>query len=132
MDPATWGPHVWKSIHAIAAHTDATNNATAFKAYMTALADALPCSACQKHMKDYIATNPLPDTNCFEYTVEFHNAVNKRLGKPDFTPERAREDWARCNSGCEPISESNPVVLYVIIALSAIIIGLVLMKHAVR
>lgn len=137
MDPSLWGPHAWKTLHAVAAHADTTGDAEAFRTYMNALRNALPCKTCQAHMTQYMNAHPLPSEHFFDYTVAFHNDVNVRLGKPEVTPDIARAEFARascsqaCNSTDESQNQAGVVVLYVTIMVSTLLIFLFL-RNAVK
>ena len=51
-------------------------------------ASNLPCDECKGHASDYIEKNPMDvsGTAAFQlWWFHFHNAVNKRLGKPVIT-----------------------------------------------
>jgi len=53
----------------------------------------LPCIGCAKHAIDYFINHKLdPKTakEAYEWTVAFHNFVNKGLGKREYTPEEAK------------------------------------------
>jgi len=132
MDPSVWGPSTWKSLHAIAAHSDVTKNADAFWTYVRTLNDVLPCDSCKKHMKDYIETHPRPLDNFFEYTVAFHNDVNARLGKELVSPDEARKEFSRmCTTSCnnESHNQAGVVILYLTIMISTLLIFLFLKRH---
>jgi hypothetical protein len=40
---------------------------------------------CASWLKDYLAKNPVPDTDLAEYGWALHNAVNAKLSKPEFS-----------------------------------------------
>ena len=90
MNPATWGPHLWSSLHYIAlgypespSMTDKYN----YKLFYENISKVLPCEKCAEHYKTSLAKNPI-DTflegpkSLFEWTVMIHNEANKHLGKP--------------------------------------------------
>ena len=125
MDPSSWGPYAWKTLHSIAAHSDAQNEISSFKLYAHSLADSLPCNTCRQHMKEYLKSHPIPDKNCFEWTVTFHNNVNKRLGKPELNIEEAKLNYNKniCTSACNEENDTQgALVLYLIIFLSGVLI----------
>jgi hypothetical protein len=62
----------------------------------------LPCFWCRVHFSQVLAENPIPDTDVFKWSVDVHNIVNEKLGKPLMTFEDALEHWM---SGCEPEPE---------------------------
>lgn len=90
--PAAWGPHAWAMIHTIAATypTHPTRTDTQYyRAYFESLAGVLPCAACRTGYRTLIR-EVVPLTHqtfadrmtLFRWTVELHNAVNAKLGKP--------------------------------------------------
>lgn len=86
-----YGPGIWFAIHLMAYKTDKDITLKRpFLTYINALAENFPCGECRGHFKNYLSTNP-PDKaqELFKWTWEFHNAVNKRLGKKQFTYEES-------------------------------------------
>jgi hypothetical protein len=77
--PAEWGPRVWRFLHIIAAHNDLPELREAFKVVVR----RMTCPACRIHTSDYLMEHPLKEPTD-RYVWEFHNEVNKRLGKPIF------------------------------------------------
>lgn len=99
MYKSEWGPATWKTIHTIAsAYPDepADRHRRAMFSFLTSLPDLLPCGECGRHMRLMLedGMGGLPPLNtqndyrlssrdeAFGYTVQMHNTVNKRLGKP--------------------------------------------------
>ena len=90
--PATWGAHAWAMIH-LAAATYPTRptpaDKSAYRAFYESLRGVLPCPGCRdgyaQILKDLV---PLTDSALddrmalFKWTVDVHNAVNAKLGKP--------------------------------------------------
>ena len=66
------------------------------------------CS-CKKFYAEWKAENE-PDFTSpdafFAWGVDLHNAVNRKLGKPELTIDEARKIWRR-NDGCSEDSGSN-------------------------
>tara|TARA_R110000851_G_scaffold317746_1_gene481320 strand:- start:345 stop:713 length:369 start_codon:yes stop_codon:yes gene_type:complete len=83
-----WGPRMWAEIHSTAAKSTPTQ----FRKYLGTLGPRIPCEECRYHLRSYIFSNPL--TN-FEdpmiWSIDFHNVVNKRLGKRVLTYQEAYE-----------------------------------------
>lgn len=131
MDPSTWGPYVWKGLHAIAAQCDITSDGEGFWNYVVNLSNVLPCEACKKHMKTYLEAHPKPLANYFEYTVAFHNSVNSRLGKKTINAEEARQEWASaCTTTCSSEdNRSGVIILYLTIMISTLLIFFVLKRN---
>jgi hypothetical protein len=125
MDPKEWGPVTWRTMHAFAWEADRRNTQEthlAFTNFMQNLTDLLPCEACRMHMQSYLKENPLPLSNFFAYTVTFHNSVNTRLGKKNYTLEEATKIWTSVSCGsCSPETKTNDSFPYYFL-LAAVII----------
>jgi hypothetical protein len=71
-----------------------------FIQWLTSFAPLVPCPGCQEHAMKYLLTHPIrarTGDEAFEYTVEFHNVVNRMNGKPVYTPQQAEAELeARC------------------------------------
>jgi hypothetical protein len=77
------GPSQWTSLHNIA-RTLTPEKMGAFKEYVKNMATLLPCGVCSAHFRKLVvdtlsATTP---QEALAWTIDVHNAVNKRLGKP--------------------------------------------------
>ena len=122
--PEFFGPGLWLSIHMIALHADDLNAKKAFVRYIYILSENIKCSKCKVHMTKYIAQippesywglNPVVEGNMkcsgmFYWSWEFHNAVNKRLRKPQLTlPEAFKliKDPIPCSSDCDDHGEKG-------------------------
>lgn len=76
------GPTLWQELHARPAKYDP---ATELDWLQTTFAGKLPCGLCRAHWLELIACDePRIDTaeNYEQWTIDAHNHVNKRLGKP--------------------------------------------------
>lgn len=50
----------------------------------------IPCLSCRMHFDSVLTENPVPEAgDFFQWSVDVHNIVNKRLGKPEFSYEEA-------------------------------------------
>jgi hypothetical protein len=49
--------------------------------------------ACRKFYREWKAQHPPPTKDFFAWTVELHNAVNDKLGKPQITLNEAIQIW---------------------------------------
>lgn len=118
MDPKLWGPSAWKTLHALAIEADRRKSSTEFYNYIQNLASLLPCEACRGHMQSYLQIYPVPAENMFQYTVQFHNHVNKRLGKREVSYEEALEMWhSSACAKCEPEEKLDYTSIYILISL---------------
>ena len=85
-----WGPQLWKLIHTSVLRVPledgycTTKISIAIKAFITCIAILIPCAYCRKHAWEYYTTHPINEyltTNlhAFQWTVQFHSEVSKRL-----------------------------------------------------
>jgi len=86
------GSRYWTELHLFALRHSGKQSAGWFKDWVESLPfEGCPC---QKHLLQFIGDNPPDWADFFEWTIELHNAVNIRIGKPLMDPENAREYWS--------------------------------------
>lgn len=68
------------------------------------------CEHCRGHMLNYIQQHPMDARNLFPWTVDFHNSVNRRLGKKLMTLEEALAFYSRSSGECSACTVSEYVV----------------------
>ncbi len=107
MEPKIWGKYIWTSIHIIAlgypdkpTQEDKEN----YKKFFIDLWKVIPCYKCsknyQKHFEELPIDNYLDDNmSLFRWTVEFHNIVNKELGKREWTFEETFDKFRKIARG---------------------------------
>ena len=85
-----WGPSAWDFLNSSAwgyPENPTKEQQTIAKLFWETLPYQLPCSACEGHCINYIRDNP-PQTksrhSLTKWLWNFHNAVNYRLGKPQY------------------------------------------------
>lgn len=93
FSPETWGPSMWFMVHLIAA-TYPVNPTPQDKANVAAffqsLQHVLPCGGCRRGYEIILTSEPTRLTphvfatraSLFKWTVDVHNRVNAKLGKP--------------------------------------------------
>lgn len=75
-----FGPGIWYSLHDMAEGADdGTISKRTFIEYANRLRTRFPCKECREHYNQYLKENPLPRSGFYEWTVTFHNRVNRRL-----------------------------------------------------
>lgn len=81
------GPVLWGELHrwALAGGPDAEQ-------WLAGFAKRLPCGECRKEWGAIVAESP-PTGDLFEWSVDAHNRVNRRLGKPELTVADALAIW---------------------------------------
>ena len=87
IPPSKWGPHFWMTLHiACLGCQDPKALAEFVEGYMY----IIPCLSCRQHFEQVLVENPVPEAgDFFQWSVDVHNIVNKRLGKPEFSYEDA-------------------------------------------
>jgi hypothetical protein len=91
IDPALWGKSFWDTLHYAAAgypvspSDERQKSATMF---FSSFADVLPCNECRDHATAYVKAKPPSVTSkdaLLKWTLDFHNAVNVKLGMPQLS-----------------------------------------------
>lgn len=89
LDPKVFGPGTWTVMHVLAIVCEESGTPEDHKAYcqiVHRIVHALPCSTCRKHAVQYLDDNQIPRSkdggSLFTWSVAFHNAVNRKLKKP--------------------------------------------------
>ncbi len=91
IDPMIFGPGTWIATHVLALVSDQNEDYAFYSLYIYRMVHALPCGQCRKHGVRYIDKYPVPKSgSMFNWSIDFHNAVNKRLGKPEMSIEQAK------------------------------------------
>jgi hypothetical protein len=110
--PPHTGPSLWYTIHSIALcypNVPMEFHKKAAQDFIESLAYLHPCIHCQQHIRSVLKEMPLKiDSKIvfFEWTVAFHNSVNRRLGKYEFTLEEAYDKYFKLfldKSSIEPL-----------------------------
>jgi len=92
VPPEIWGPNLWGTLHLLCLTGTITSN------FVQEFASVIPCPMCADHFSDLLKEIPLPDSNdplvLFRWSVNIHNRVNSRIGKPTLDPEQAMKKWS--------------------------------------
>lgn len=91
-DWAVLGPSMWAELHRWAFRADLARA----RDWLDAFSAKIPCGECRVHWSGLLRRLP-PDASShdrlFRWTVDAHNAVNDRLGKPRLTLGEAIQRW---------------------------------------
>ncbi len=92
----TGGPAMWNELHLRALNWDYSKNKDDMQ-FLRGFGHRLPkfesgCK-CKSFYNKYLKSTPPNFAKYFEWTVNLHNAVNKKLGKPIISLETARGVW---------------------------------------
>lgn len=97
IDPKISGPGTWITTHVFTLVCDKSGRKRDYRyggIFIYRMIHAFPCRKCRRHAVKYLDNHPVPQSkdegSMFEWTVIFHNVVNKRLGKPEMPLEEAR------------------------------------------
>ena len=105
--PEVFGPAFWFSLHNGSAHLPNVISPVSVKrlqGFINGIPEMLPCDPCSEHARAFIESNKTRVDNLksgddlFIFYVDFHNYVNKRLGKPIMGYEDAYKMYKNGNS----------------------------------
>ena len=106
-DPKVWGPAFWYTLHVSAAHYPLQASQIVkdrMKRRLLSIPYELPCQSCRSHASAFIEKNRdrLDEIvsgrhNLGQFYVDFHNQVNKRYNKPEWTYTQAYKKYAGTN-----------------------------------
>jgi hypothetical protein len=87
IPPTKWGPHFWMTLHIACL---GCQDYKIIAGFVEGFKTVIPCLSCRLHFDSVLSENPVPeDGDFFRWSVDVHNIVNKRLGKPEFSYEDA-------------------------------------------
>lgn len=113
-DPTFSGPGLWFALHLMSWEVRTTDDINYIIKFILDLSRSHPCSNCRAHMTEYLNNNDIykyksmKDKNgkligMFKYMWEFHNAVNERLNKEQFSFDDAIDTYK--NLGDSPFCD---------------------------
>lgn len=104
-DPIVWGPSFWFMLHNGASKypIEASNHRKErMKGFILGIPTMVPCQGCISHAIPYLeATKPQLDDivkgrdSLFKFFVDFHNDVNKRLNKKQYSYDEAYQMYKK-------------------------------------
>lgn len=104
-DPTVWGPSFWFMLHNGASKypIEASNHRKErMKGFILGIPTMVPCEGCISHAIPYLeATKPQLDDivkgrdSLFKFFVDFHNDVNKRLHKKQYSYDEAYQMYKK-------------------------------------
>ncbi len=116
-NPVYVGPGIWFTIHTLAANARSKKEKEDVIHHIRKLQDRFPCLECKGHFGEYLSKHPPEDSidgnedALFLWTVNFHNAVNYRLKKPQVSYEEAKsifkENEVFCTKKCDEEEETS-------------------------
>jgi len=121
-NPVYIGPGVWYTFHSLAAEAKNDLEKKEVIKHIRMLHHKFPCSDCKGHFGEYLEKHPPEETlgknqsedSLFLWTVNFHNAVNYRLKKPQVSYEEAKSIFMQndifCSAKCDEDEDYPPKV----------------------
>ena len=106
LNKNVWGPCGWTLLHAATfAYPENPSLQKQFQMwnFLHSLSCTLPCRTCENECKSYVNQQPPPvnDAKALQrWGYEFHEAVNKRLGKPSFSWEDCKRRYHKYENTC--------------------------------
>ncbi len=119
VDPAIWGPPLWRLLHTLAEYTTTTEQTAAWSPLLAALKTDIPCPDCRNHFttwlrqhpyslapprlrQRYIIVNrrrvlapppPAPEPQAYtrNWVLDLHNSVNRRTRKAPWSANQVRD-----------------------------------------
>lgn len=93
----TSGPSLWHTIHWIASISD-NENTDAYIHLLGSIVAAHPCHMCREDFKSILFDHIPPVSPFLKHSVDVHNLVNEKLGKPIFPYEKALQvyNYEKC------------------------------------
>jgi hypothetical protein len=115
VPPDKWGPYFWGVIHLGCLAGSMTSE------FITMYPSVIPCGMCGQHFAELIQELPFPDSRdpmiLFEWSVNAHNKVNARIGKPIVTVERALAIWTSQVSPSSKFDIKNAIIAFLVLFL---------------
>ena len=96
-----YGPGYWAAMHIDSYNAKTYNQKNIVATTIVRLISTFPCKLCREHGISYAANHPLihavnntDELSLFRWVWQFHNAVNRKIQKPEVTFERAKILWS--------------------------------------
>ena len=116
-DPAKTGPGMWFLLHTISLHAQSPERQRCYIWVLSLLSKYHPCFAtCRKHIQSNLQQNPpekylMIKDGLFIHSIDFHNSVNKRLGKPIMDHKMAYQIYRNLETNiCTADCDSSPTI----------------------
>lgn len=112
IPPSKWGPHFWMTLHIACL---GCQDAKVLSDFVEGYKEIIPCLSCREHFEQVLVDNPVPEADdLFRWSVDVHNIVNRRLGKPEVSYEAA---LANIVTGTPPPQFDFKIVVIILLLL---------------
>lgn len=89
---------LWKMLHERALDFRGDNDAEFLRNFANKIPRYVQGCSCKEFWRNWIRSNPPvygKNAEYFAWTVKAHNAVNKKINKPEYTVEQARKFYQK-------------------------------------
>ena len=118
------GPALWRSIHTLARTVTSPERSAYFRDFLVALAPAMPCPVCAQHWAQIAPTfDAVTPAAAVKWTIDAHNAVNARLGKPQLSDAAALRAILAVTDAPGPLSALDITLICLAVALALALLG---------
>ena len=105
------GPGMWNLLHAFAIEATNETNKDHFEYFVKILNSRVKCDNCSKDFEFFLKTHPLHlyrnirtekgiEIGYYQWSCEFHNYVNKKLGKLEVPMEKSYKFFLNSTNPC--------------------------------
>jgi|TARA_B110000285_G_scaffold41803_1_gene46044 hypothetical protein len=98
-----WGNIVWFLFHTLAYKLNNDAHISKLLEQIFSICQNLPCEDCAGHASSILKTvnvsNIKTRSDLIKLMLDFHNIINKRLGKTEYTIEQHNEQYSRAITG---------------------------------
>jgi len=143
MDPHIWGPGAWTLLHSVTFNypeKPTQQDKNEFSDFFYALANVLPCSVCQDHLKKHLNNLPIKfylesKETLTKWLFEIHNLVNQDTKKKTITYKQFKQIYKNIYSKSKESityykqkNKIQKIIIYLLI-ISIIVMLLVYKKY---
>ena len=143
MDPHIWGPGAWTLLHSVTFNypeKPTQQDKNEFSDFFYALANVLPCSVCQDHLKKHLNNLPIKfylesKETLTKWLFEIHNLVNQDTKKKTITYKQFKQIYKNIYSKSKESityykqkNKKQKIIIYLLI-ISIIVMLLVYKKY---
>ena len=133
IEPTLFGPCMWKTIHFIALGSPEVfeeKHKAMYRSFYSQIYNVIPCASCGTHLVETMNTLPIEPAltgsqALFQWTVDLHNAVNKRLGKPIVSASDARDMLMGNSGGKSQIGKNKYATIGISFIVALFLMGIV-------
>lgn len=115
ITPKVWGEDAWRFMHVVALGFPAEpteSDRRDYEGFYKSLTRVLPCAHCRRGYAEIFERIPIRTENTdslFRWTVDVHNAVNRKLGHDLMDPRWVRNVYVFRDHEAPPECEASPV-----------------------